>query len=97
MLRGAPSGPPLQDDYTFWDTRIFDDPAYPKLHFVESRYAGDPTNWWIPNEACVAGMLRSAGFTIEAHPEEEVFICRFRDVAIETQAAYPPRTRYDND
>jgi tRNA (mo5U34)-methyltransferase len=67
------------------------------MHFVEARYAGDPTNWWIPNEACVMGMLRSAGFTIEAHPEHEVFICRFREAAVETQAAYPPRTRYDHD
>ena len=28
-------------------------PAFPKLHFVEHSYAGDPTNWWIPNRACV--------------------------------------------
>jgi tRNA (mo5U34)-methyltransferase len=97
MLRGSPAGPPLQDDYTFWDTSIFNDPSFPKMHFVEARYAGDPTNWWIPNEACVMGMLRSAGFTIEAHPEHEVFICRFREAAVETQAAYPPRTRYDHD
>jgi tRNA (mo5U34)-methyltransferase len=97
MLRGSPAGPPLQDDYTFWDTSIFNDPSFPKMHFIEARYAGDPTNWWIPNEACVMGMLRSAGFTIEAHPEHEVFICRFREAAVETQAAYPPRTRYDHD
>ena len=36
-------------------------PGYPKLHFVEHRYAGDPTNWWIPNRACAEAMLRSAG------------------------------------
>ena len=23
--------------------------AIPKLHFVEHRYANDPTNWWVPN------------------------------------------------
>jgi tRNA (mo5U34)-methyltransferase len=45
------------------------------MHFVERRYAGDPTNWWIPNRACFEAMLRSAGFCISAHPEEEVYIC----------------------
>jgi tRNA (mo5U34)-methyltransferase len=42
---------------------------------VEHRYAGDPTNWWIPNRACAEAMLRSAGFRITDHPEQEVFVC----------------------
>lgn len=46
------------------------------MYFVEHKYAEDPTNWWIPNRACAEAMLRSAGFQITAHPEEEVFICR---------------------
>jgi tRNA (mo5U34)-methyltransferase len=46
------------------------------MYFVEHEYAGDPTNWWIPNRACAEAMLRSAGFAIEAHPEEEVYLCR---------------------
>jgi hypothetical protein len=44
--------------------RHFDEPGYPKLHFIERRYAGDPTNWWVPNRACAEAMLRSAGFAI---------------------------------
>jgi tRNA (mo5U34)-methyltransferase len=46
------------------------------MYFVEHKYAQDPTNWWIPNRACAEAMLRSAGFHILEHPEEEVFICR---------------------
>jgi tRNA (mo5U34)-methyltransferase len=46
------------------------------MYFVENRFANDPTNWWIPNRACFEAMLRSAGFKILAHPEQEVFICR---------------------
>jgi tRNA (mo5U34)-methyltransferase len=42
---------------------------------VEHRYADDPTNWWIPNRACVEAMLRSAGFLIREHPEAEVYLC----------------------
>src|SRR3712207_5081513 len=54
----------------------FDDPAYPKLHFVERQYAHDWTNWWIPNRAAAEAMLRAAGFRIETRAEEEVYICR---------------------
>ena len=50
--------------------------ASPKMHFIEHRFAKDPTNWWIPNRACVEAMLRSAGFEILDHPEQEVYICR---------------------
>jgi tRNA (mo5U34)-methyltransferase len=54
----------------------FDEPGYPKLHFVEREYADDWTNWWIPNRACAEAMLRSAGFSIETRAEDEVYICR---------------------
>jgi tRNA (mo5U34)-methyltransferase len=76
MLRGSEQVAPLAGDYDFWESEMFDDPGYPRLHFVEDRYAGDPTNWWIPNRACAEAMLRSAGFAIIAHPEKEVFLCR---------------------
>jgi tRNA (mo5U34)-methyltransferase len=46
------------------------------MYFVEKKYAEDPTNWWIPNRACVEAMLRSSGFRIVDHPEDEVYICR---------------------
>lgn len=96
MLRGSPQTPGLADDYPFAETEVFEQPGYPKMHFVEGCYAGDPTNWWIPNRACVVAMLRSAGFVIEDQPEDEVFICRRTDVALESQAAYPARRKYDH-
>jgi tRNA (mo5U34)-methyltransferase len=76
MLRGSAGSLSLREDYPFSEEAVFDDPAYPRLHFVEQRYAHDPTNWWIPNRACAEAMLRSAGFEIASHPEEEVLICR---------------------
>jgi tRNA (mo5U34)-methyltransferase len=78
MLRGSTDTRPFARDYRFTERDHFEDPAYPALYFVEHRYAGDPTNWWIPNRAGAEAMLRSAGFDITAHPEEEVFICRRR-------------------
>jgi tRNA (mo5U34)-methyltransferase len=76
MQRGSDEVRTVAEDYPFRETEHFDDPSYPKMHFVEQFYAGDPTNWWIPNRACVEAMLRSAGFVITDHPEEEVYICR---------------------
>jgi tRNA (mo5U34)-methyltransferase len=76
MQRGSTEVDDLEDDYPFKETDVFDRPGYPRMHFVERCYAGDPTNWWVPNRACVEAMLRSAGFTITAHPEPEVYVCR---------------------
>jgi tRNA (mo5U34)-methyltransferase len=92
MQRGSREVDRLDEDYRFWVEDIFDSPGYPKLHFVERRYAQDPTNWWIPNRACVEAMLRSSGFAILAHPEEEVFICRRAELPDnEPRAVYPAR------
>lgn len=66
----------IGENYDFWTTDQFDSSGYPKLHFIENEYADDPTNWWVPNRACVEAMLRSAGFSIAAHPEDEVYLCK---------------------
>jgi tRNA (mo5U34)-methyltransferase len=76
MLRGSSEVKVLADDYDFGDGAPFEQPSYPRLFFVEHCYAGDPTNWWIPNAAAAEAMLRAAGFRVTAHPEQEVFICR---------------------
>jgi tRNA (mo5U34)-methyltransferase len=76
MLRGANTIRPIAPDYPFSETAVFDDSSYPRLHFVEHKYSGDQTNWWIPNRSCAEGMLRSAGYAILSQPEQEVFICR---------------------
>jgi tRNA (mo5U34)-methyltransferase len=76
MLRGSEGRYPAAPDYPFEEREVFDDPAWPKLHFVERRYAGDETNWWIPNRACAEAMLRSAGFRPEPIAGTEVYVCR---------------------
>lgn len=76
LQRGSQEVLELDDDHPFRERAIFGEPGYPKLHFVEKKYSGDPTNWWIPNRACVEAMLRSTGFTIALHPEPEVYVVR---------------------
>lgn len=75
MQRGSADVLEPADNHPFSSRELFNEAGFPKLHFIEHRYAQDPTNWWIPNRACVEAMLRSAGFRIAAHPEEEVYIC----------------------
>lgn len=76
MLRGSRDTGRIEPDYPFSEIEVFDRADYPKLHFVEQKYTGDESNWWIPNRACAEGILRSAGFEVIAHPENEVFVCR---------------------
>jgi tRNA (mo5U34)-methyltransferase len=76
MQRGSNEVAALAEDYEFWDEDIFEKPGFPRLCFIEKKYSGDPTNWWVPNRACSEAMLRSAGFSIEANPEAEVYVCR---------------------
>ena len=76
MVRGHCRDERIQPDYPFEDRTPFDRPGFPKLHFIEHRYAGDASNWWIPNHAAAEAMLRSAGFEILANPDPEVFLCR---------------------
>lgn len=94
MQRGSREVLPVSGDYEFSETDIFDEPGYPKLHFVEHSYCTDPTNWWLPNRACVEAMLRSSGFRVEAHPEEEVYLCRRQQLRSDMagfHAVYPAR------
>jgi tRNA (mo5U34)-methyltransferase len=91
MQRGDPAVEPLAQDYGFFEAAPFDAPGYPKLHFVEHAFAGDPTNWWVPNRACVEAMLRASGFSILSHPEEEVYVCRAGAVPPAVQAIAPSR------
>jgi tRNA (mo5U34)-methyltransferase len=89
MQRGSAELPELEQNYPFWAYDLFDSPEFPRLHFIEHRNADDPTNWWIPNRACTEAMLRSAGFEIVSHPEEEVYFCRAAARPAGEGAVYP--------
>lgn len=91
MLRGSDQIYDVGGNPPFWATNQFDAPGFPKLHFIEQSYADDPTNWWVPNRACVEAMLRSSGFHIIGHPEAEVYICRCAGQAAGEGAVYPAR------
>jgi tRNA (mo5U34)-methyltransferase len=91
MQRGARTVADVDTNYDFSESSQFDDNGYPILHFIEHRYANDPTNWWVPNRACAEAMLRSSGFEILNQPEEEVYICRRTALPAGAGAVYPSR------
>ncbi len=93
MQRGSREVVAVAEDYDFNDPAApFDEAGYPKMHFVEKKFSHDETNWWVPNRACTEAMLRSAGFAIEAQPEDEVYLCRRRELGVAPDgphAVYP--------
>lgn len=86
LQQGSKEAADVPEDHPFytpgtWDPpAYFDAPDYPKLHFIERRFAGDWTNWWAPNRACSEAMLRAAGFSVTAHPQDDIYLCRIAAV-----------------
>jgi len=90
----VPEDHPFHQPGTATPPTCFDNPAYPRMHFIERSFAHDWTNWWAPNAACSQAMLRAAGFAIEAQPEPEVYLCRVAPVPYEQYgpaAVYPAK------
>ena len=91
MQRGSETIAPVQPDYDFTEMAMFDEPGWPKLHFVEHAYCADWTNWFVPNAAAAQAMIRAAGFDIAQHIEQEVYLCKRRnlDPTRSPYAVYP--------
>jgi tRNA (mo5U34)-methyltransferase len=51
------------------------DPGWPKMAFIEHRFSGDATNWWVANHAGVEAMLRSSGLRVVQRPAHEIYFC----------------------
>jgi tRNA (mo5U34)-methyltransferase len=90
MQRGSDTVLAVEKDYPFEEQAVFERTGFPLLYFIEHSYSHDPTNWWIPNQACSEALLRSAGFVVIDHPEAEVYICRRNAIATHG-AVYPAR------
>ena len=95
LQRGSDEIAQPKADYDFAEQAMFDEPGWPKMHFIEQSYSHDWTNWWAPNRAASAAMLRAAGFSIEANPEPEVFVCKVAERPYPAGTLHPalPPTR----
>jgi tRNA (mo5U34)-methyltransferase len=62
-------------DHAIDDREPLQDPGWPKMAFIEHRFSGDPTNWWVANHAGVEAMLRSSGLRVIDRPADEIYVC----------------------
>lgn len=65
-------------DLAIGDRDRMREPGWPMMAFIEHELAGDATNWWAPNAACVEAMLRSCGLAVLDRPAHEFWLCRPR-------------------
>jgi tRNA (mo5U34)-methyltransferase len=82
-------------DHPIDERNVLNHPGWPRMAFIEHRYAGDPTNWWVPNHAAVEAMLRSAGMEVTAHLGHEIYLCELAppDSASRAPYDYTPELR----
>lgn len=57
------------------EREVLREPGWPRMAFIEDAFAGDLTNWWVPNHAGVEAMLRSSGLRVHARPGHELYLC----------------------
>ena len=66
---------PVKADYPIDQRVALLESGWPKMAFIENRFSGDPTNWWVANHAGVEAMLRSSGLRVKSRPGHEIYLC----------------------
>lgn len=74
-IRGEEVFQGTEQDRDIMDRDDFSTAGWPKMAFIEHEFAGDPTNWWVPNHAGVEAMLRSSGLRVTDRPGHEIYLC----------------------
>lgn len=64
----------IKEDYEVNDRKEMLEEGWPKMAFIEEKLAGDPTNWWVPNQAAILAMMQTCGFKVTGNPLEETYI-----------------------
>jgi tRNA (mo5U34)-methyltransferase len=75
-------------DHPINEREVLLESGWPRMAFIEHRFATDPTNWWVPNHAGVEAMLRSSGMEIQAHLGHEIYLCEPAPPDAPTRAPY---------
>lgn len=73
MPAGRKTAVPANLDFS--DTARLAERGWPGMAFIEHRLAGDPTNWWVPDRACLEGMLATAGLRVERRLRYDIYLC----------------------
>lgn len=65
---------PVKPDMSMDDRAQMLERGWPTMAFIENKLAGDVTNWWAPNHACIESMLRTCGLNVIARPGHEMYL-----------------------
>jgi tRNA (mo5U34)-methyltransferase len=79
---------PDTKDHPIDQRQVLQEPGWPRMAFIEHRFASDPTNWWVPNHAAVEAMLRSSGMEVRTHLGHEIYLCSPAELDAKTRAPY---------
>ncbi|MBK6008952.1 TIGR04290 family methyltransferase [Ramlibacter ginsenosidimutans] len=66
---------PDTQDHPITEREPLLDAGWPKMAFIEHKFSGDRTNWWVPNHAGIEAMLRSSGLQVVGRPAGEIYVC----------------------
>ncbi len=72
---------PAPEDLGLDERDRLSEPAWSKMAFIEKSLAGDPTNWWAPNHACIEAMLRTSGLRVMQRPGHEILLVALARIA----------------
>jgi tRNA (mo5U34)-methyltransferase len=75
-------------DHPIDEREVLNQPGWPRMSFIEHRYSGDPTNWWVPNHAAAEALLRSSGMRVTANLGHEIYLCEPAPSDSPTRAPY---------
>jgi tRNA (mo5U34)-methyltransferase len=75
----------VEEDYPIDERDPMAAPGWPKMAFIEKRVAGDATNWWAPNHACVLALLRSTGMGRVRRIAHEMYLCEPPESGVATR------------
>lgn len=76
----------VPDDFGIDEREQMQQAGWPVMAFIEKKLAGDITNWWAPNHACIEAMLRSCGLKVTQKPAHELYFCEPDDALKAEQA-----------
>jgi tRNA (mo5U34)-methyltransferase len=79
---------PHTSDHQIHERDALNDPGWPRMAFIEHRFASDPTNWWVPNHAAVEALIRSSGMEVTKHIGHEIYLCHPAAADSPTRAPY---------
>jgi tRNA (mo5U34)-methyltransferase len=75
-------------DYDIEERTPLLESGWPRMAFIEKKFSGDPTNWWVPNHAGVEAMLRSSGLKVKARPGHEMYLCEPDPASAKRRSVY---------